>query len=209
MIEKISTVEFEKSEVTPRLAMEAVKLRGACAIHNFAKVEELQEAAELLRSQRMIIDKDLTGRVPRLQRMGAFAVGDENTPAALSELTAGVSGYVNRGDFTWTPNEIITHRYEANDFIGKHRDYTEAYGLVAVLTLDGLQDFFVILDGDEEATKVTMKPGTLTMLRGFTGDPEKRPYHWVGRPAAQRTALSIRDMRNVWTPKADEEGNWG
>jgi alkylated DNA repair dioxygenase AlkB len=202
-MEKLTSVEFEE-KVSPRVAMEAVIQRGACAIHNFATVEQLQPAAELLRSQRMILDEDMTARVQRRQHMNEFTIGAEETPDVLASLAGEVWAYVNRGDFAWEPNEIIAHRYDTDDFIGRHRDYTEALGLIAVLTLDGMQDFYVELDGDEKPTKVTMRPGTLTMLRGFNGNPETRPYHWVGRPAAQRTALSIRHMRHVWTPKPDE-----
>jgi len=197
-MEKITSVEFDKS-VSPRTAMEAVQTRGAAAIHNFIAVEQLQQAAELLRAEPMHLDENMAARVQRRQQMSAYVIGSETTPDALLSLSTGIQQFVNRGDFAWTPNEIIAHRYESNDFIGRHRDYTEAYGLVAVLTLDGMQDFYVELDNETEPTKVTMQPGTLTMLRGFTGDPEKRPYHWVSRPASQRTALSIRDMRHVWT----------
>ena len=203
-MEKITSVEFD-STVPSRVAMEAVLKSGACAIRNFVTVEQLQPAAELLRSQRMLLDENMAHHVQRRQHMSEFQIGADDTPAVLASLAAKVKKYVNEGDFQWSPNEIIAHRYESSDFIGRHRDYTEAYGLVAVLTLDGMQDFYVELDGEEEATKVTMQPGTLTMLRGFTGDPEKRPFHWVGRPAAQRTALSIREMRKVWTPP---QGDW-
>lgn len=208
-MEKISTVEFDRAsqEVSPRTAMQAVIHRGACAIHNFATYERLQPAAELLRSQRMILDEDLEARVQRRQHMSEFTIGADDTPEVLASLVGEVWAYVNRGDFVWEPNEIIAHRYDADDFIGRHRDYTEAYGLIAVLTLDGMQDFYVELDGDTEATKVTMRPGTLTMLRGFNGNPEMRPYHWVGRPSSPRTALSIRNMRHIWTPPAGE-GSW-
>lgn len=198
-MEKLAPVEFEQT-VSPRIAMEAVLARGACAIHNFATIGMLQSAAEQLRSEPMILDENMSARVRRRQRMSTYALGAPETPDTLATLALGIKDYVNRGDFAWTPNEIIAHRYESDDFIEKHRDYSEAYGVVAVLTLDGIQDFYVELDGDDEATKVTMQPGTLTMLRGFTGDPEKRPYHWVNRPMSQRTALSIRDMRDVWTP---------
>jgi len=203
-MEQLTSIEFEH-KISPRVAMEAIRTRGACAIHNFVTTEQLQAAAELLRSERMILDENLSSRVQRRQRMSAFAIGADDTPDALTALTTRVTDYVHDGNFAWQPNEIIAHRYESTDFIGRHRDYTEACGLVAVLTLDGMQDFYVELDGDQTATKVTMKPGTLTMMRGFTGNPEERPYHWVARPASQRTALSIRDMRHVWTP---EFGNW-
>ncbi len=205
-MEKITSVEFDQvsEAVSPRTAMAAVIQRGACAIHNFVTYERLQPAAELLRSQRMILDEDLEARVQRRQHMSEFAIGADDTPEILASLAGEVQAYVNRGDFVWTPNEIIAHRYEAGDFIGRHRDYTEAYGLIAVLTLDGMQDFYVELDGDDGPTKVTMRPGTLTMLRGFNGNPEMRPYHWVGRPSSQRTALSIRNMQHIWTPPRSE-----
>jgi|GEM_PF-2502511 len=208
-MEKITTVEFDRADqdVSPRTAMQAVIHRGACAIHNFVSYERLQPAAELLRSQQMTLDEDLEARVQRRQHMSEFTVSAPETPEALASLTGEVWAYVSRGDFVWAPNEIIAHRYEATDFIGRHRDYSEAVGLIAVLTLDGEQDFYVELDGDKEATKIAMRPGTLTMLRGFNGNLEARPYHWVGRPSSQRTALSIRDMRHVWTPKPGE-GSW-
>lgn len=202
-METVAHVEFEKS-VSPKTAMEAVLARGACAIHSFVSTEQLKSAAERLRTEPMMLDENLAARVQRRQRMSAYAIGAGETPNELETLAQTVTNFVNKGDFAWKPNEIIAHRYESSDFIGRHRDYTEAYGLVAVLTLDGMQDFYVELDDEKEPLKVTMEPGTLTMLRGFTGDPEKRPYHWVDRPVSSRTALSIRDMRNVWTPAQNE-----
>lgn len=202
-MELTPTVEFDKN-VSPTEAMEAIKNRGACAIHSFVTVERLQEAAALLRSQSMSLDMNMAAPVQRRQHMNMYAIGSEDTPPALASLSSEVSEFVARGGFDWAPNEIVGHRYESTDFIGRHRDYAEAYGLVAVLTLDGLQDFYVELDADTSPTKITMQPGTLTMLRGFTGDPAARPYHWVNRPASQRTAISIRDMRNAWTPHAND-----
>jgi alkylated DNA repair dioxygenase AlkB len=137
--------------------------------------------------------------------MNAYSFDGSETPDSLIDLAGGIKQFVNRGEMVWTPNEIITHRYNNTDFIGRHRDYTEAYGLVAVLTLDGSQEFYVELDESTEPTKITMEPGTLTMLRGFTGDPEQRPYHWVDKPVSQRLAMSIRDMRQVWTSM---DGSW-
>lgn len=203
-MERISSVEFDKN-VSPRTAIEAVQARGACAIHSFTTIENLQRAAAFVRTQPMILDESSTARVPRRQHMNAYAFDGESTPNALTDLAVAVKSFVNKGELAWTPNEIIAHRYQDNDFIGRHRDYSEAYGLVAVLTLDGMQDFYVELDDEPEPTKVTMQPGTLTMLRGFTCDLEKRPYHWVDRPASQRLALSIRDMREVWTTR---DGSW-
>jgi alkylated DNA repair dioxygenase AlkB len=195
---KMETVEFD-ANVSPKKAMEAVLNRGACAIHNFISIEDAQEAATLLQTQPMRLDENTSGRVKRRQHLNAYTFDGDDTPASLRVLASEVSDFVERGEFLWDPNEIIAHRYEKNDFIGRHRDYTEAYGLVAVLTLGGLQDFHVELDGEEEPTEVTMEPGTLTMLRGFTGNPEDRPYHWVSPPVKQRTAISIRDKRSVWT----------
>lgn len=197
-MEKITTVEFDQ-KVSPRVALEAVVGRGACAVHNFASPHELQAAAEIVRSEKMMLDENLSANVKRRQHMGAFAMDASNVPYGIATLATQVKQYVTQNGFQWTPNEIITHRYEKNDFIGRHRDYKEAYGLVAVLTLDGAQDFYVELDGNEEPSKIALRPGTLTMLRGFTGDPNKRPYHWVEEATAERTALSIRDMRSVWT----------
>ena len=209
MIEKLSTVEFE-TRVNPKDAMTAVRERGACAIHNFVPVDMLQAAASELRGESMRLDEDMRSHVRRRQEMSTFALRadplapplgskERDAPPAIAELAAEVARYVaTDGTIDWRPNEVIGHRYSSNHFIEKHRDYTTAHGVIAVLTLDGLQDFYVELDDEERAAKMTMQPGTLTMLRGFNGDPEDRPYHWVGRPASTRLALSIREMHEHW-----------
>jgi len=202
-MEKFTNVEFDKN-VNPKDAIEVVRSRGACAVRNFATAEQLEDAAELLRSQRMVLDENMTDRVKRRQHMNAYGFGDNATPPPLQKLAVGVKDFVHRGEFDWQPNEIIAHRYESSGFIGRHRDYSEAYGLVAVLTIEGHQDFYVELDGEDDPTQITMEPGMLTVLRGFTGNLEDRPFHWVTEPEPQRTAISIRDMRSVWTPGPNE-----
>ena len=209
MSEKLISVEFE-SRVDPRIAIEAVRERGACAIHNFIAVENLQHAAISLRRESMRLDEDMRSNVKRRQAMSTYALRsdplalplaqlEKDAPQEIAAIAAEIAGYVAKdGTIPWRPNEVIGHQYSSNHFIDRHRDYTTAHGIVAVLTLDGLQDFYVELDDDEKATKMTMQPGTLTMLRGYNGDAEARPYHWVDRPASSRLALSIREMHEHW-----------
>jgi alkylated DNA repair dioxygenase AlkB len=210
MIERLSTIEFE-SRVDPEIAMAMVRECGAVAIHNFVPVDMLHEAATELRIDSMKLDEDLRSSVRRRQEMSVYALRadplappldptEKDAPPAMAALAAEVTRYVRQDEQTdWRPNEVIGHRYSSNHFIERHRDYTTAHGLVAVLTLDGLQDFYVELDGQKRAEKVTMRPGTLTMIRGYiNNDPESRPYHWVGRPASGRLALSIREMHEHW-----------
>lgn len=71
-------------------------------------------------------------------------------------------------------------------------------GAVAVLTLEGSQDFFFERDNGE-VTRVDMQPGTLTIMRGYQPNTEKpRPYHWVAPALDRRLAISLRQMRMDW-----------
>ena len=104
-MERLPSVEFEAT-MNPKEAMDAVRARGACAIRNFATIESLQAAAELLRATPMILDENMGGKVPRRQHMNAYVFEGPNTPQPFQELARDVQSFVRKGDFAWEPNEI-------------------------------------------------------------------------------------------------------
>jgi alkylated DNA repair dioxygenase AlkB len=204
--------EFEFSrDVTPARAIEAVRSEGACAIRKFLLPEALAAAAADLARARMSTD-DTTeeGQVHRRHDLVRYDFSvrhhfpinlhhdSSEAPVSVYDTAHEVAGFVRQGDPSWQPNEVMGHRYNTGDYINKHRDYASALGYVAVLTLEGSQEFYFQRDSEQMA-RVRMEPGTLTLLRGaaLTGRGKRRPYHGVERAKGQRLALSLRHMRSM------------
>jgi hypothetical protein len=216
MNEQLQSIKFDNN-VTAETAMRSVRERGACAIYNFAPHYQLRAAAEVLSLEAMLHDK-ADGDVPRDQELSFYAFagsellpimptpgqeihGIHQAPAIIHNLARNIALFVELGGLIpWQPNEVIGHRYGEEGFIGPHRDYKAAAGVVAVLTLEGEQDLHVELDRDRSASTVRMVPGTLTLLRGYNGLPDNRPRHWVDAPVtATRRAMSVRQMNPNWS----------
>ncbi len=208
MSETFSSIEFT-NKVTPAEAMEAVASEGAVAIHNFIPLNHLQRAARVLQYETMEMDDNAEGsKVDRHHELVQFGFSADHpwpiasgtkqfAPEPLFHAARKVSDFVTSAS-NWKPNEIMGHRYNPGDFIDKHRDYASALGYVAVLTLEGSQQFFFERD-NEDVSRVEMEPGTLTIMRGYEPGAEKpRPYHWVAPALERRLAISLRQMRINW-----------
>jgi len=205
----LSPIEFDQT-ISAHDAMGAVEAEGAIAIHNFLPEDLRQEALRELRQETMYTDFTPDGaKVERHQNLSqyGFAYGRhwqtqipnmESPPKSIHGIAQHIADFVNSADnATWNPNEIMGHEYQTGQFIQGHRDYKSALGFVAVATLDGIQQFNVETDGGETA-QVFMRPGTITLMRGYQGEAGKeRPYHWVEPATSRRLAISLRHMANL------------
>lgn len=206
MNELLSSIEFRERIPTDD-ALEIIANEGALAIHNFLPADDLTRAAQSLLGESMIVDEATHGRVHRRHGLAQYGysqtrpwpqqVGRMTTPPeAVFRAAREIDTYVtNTGKSHWFPNEIMGHRYDPGDFIAKHRDFTSALGYVAVLTLEGSQEFHVQRDNGEVAS-IMLEPGTLTLMRGYQpGSDKQRPYHSVFPTIDRRLAISLRHMR--------------
>ncbi len=206
----MNTFEFE-GRVEAIDAVVAVQSEGACAIHDFISPAELERAAYELSFAAMVTDDETSeSQVQRHHDLVQydFSVrhaypmnlrhGASAAPQSVYDTARTVATFIRDGDPTWQPNEIMGHRYNRGDYIAKHRDYASALGYVAVLTLQGAQEFYFQRD-NESMAKITMEPGTLTILRGeqTTGGTKRRPFHGVERAKEKRLAISLRHMRDM------------
>ena len=198
------------SSLQPSEVMRTVRQEGACAVENFVPEHHLRRAARVLAYEEMIVDRAPDGSsVERHHGLSRYSYSHEQPwtpsiagiqlpPEPIWTAARAIDQFVNDGMSDWQPNEIIGHRYEVGDFIGKHRDYASALGYVAVLTVDGMQEFSFERD-DGEIKTIPMHPGTLTIMRGYdTTHPQPRPYHWVSPATERRLAISLRQMRQTW-----------
>lgn len=211
MSETLTSLEFDAA-VSPVKAMEVVALEGAVAIHNFLPPMHLWRAARVLEREPWQTDSNnRDGEVHRrhdLIQYGFSAdhpwpvatAGTPYAPEPIFTTARRISDFVSKApNVNWKPNEIMGHRYNPGDFIDKHRDYARALGFVAVLTLEGSQEFFFERDAAGEEARIEMNPGTLTIMRGFqAGEAKPRPLHWVGPAPDRRLAISLRQMRMDW-----------
>ena len=211
MSETFSGIEFNKQTTTAAEVMDAVANEGAVAVHDFLPLNHLQRASRVLAGADWWTDSNQeSGEVHREHDLVRFGFSSDH-PWPVASANAGyapepiftaaqkISEYVGDApDVPWHANEIIGHRYNTGDYIDKHRDYVRALGFVAVLTLEGAQDFFFERDNGDVA-RVDMQPGTLTIMRGYQPNTEKpRPYHWVAPALERRLAISLRQMRIEW-----------
>lgn len=198
------------SSLRPEEVMDAVRHEGACAVENFLPEYHLRRAAQVLAYEDMIIDRTPEDSpVERRHGLSRYSYSHEYPwPPAVAGVrmpqepvwtaARAIDRFVNDGKSDWRPNEIIGHRYDVGDFIGKHRDYASALGYVAVLTVHGTQEFSFERD-DGEVETIEMRPGTLTIMRGYDDtQPKPRPYHWVSPATERRLAISLRQMRQTW-----------
>lgn len=150
-----------------------------------------------------------------LQRHDTFAIkvglGDQSVLERipkLHELGLGVQGLVRDLAFlypsleNWIIDEITLNRYDEQEVgLSHHFDYSVNYGLVTVLSLDGVSDVSVLgQDGSEEI--IVVEPGDLSLTRGTGlyehydehGDPvDIRPEHAVfSLKTPTRTSLIVR-----------------
>lgn len=211
MSETISTLEFTKQTADPLEVMDVVAKEGACAVHEFLPLNQLQRTGRALQVADWWTDKtedaDDVHRQHDLVRYGfssqypwpVSSAGAGFPPEPVFTAARRISEYVtSAADINWEPNEIIGHRYNAGDFIDRHRDYARALGFVAVLTLEGSQQFSFERDNGSIA-ELTMEPGTLTIMRGYQPETHApRPYHWVAPATERRLAVSLRQMRIQW-----------
>lgn len=210
MSETLSSFEFTKTDTTADI-MRTVANEGAVAVHGLMSEGALHRVATVLERAPFVTDdnphNEKVNRRHDLVKYGfdadlpwpIHAPHAELAPAPVFWAARDIARYVSSdAESSWTPNEIIGHRYEAGHFIDKHRDYRGALGFVAVLTVLGTQQFHFVRDNGEEA-EVTMNPGTLTIMRGFQPDTlAPRPKHWVEPAKERRLALSLRQMRVQW-----------
>lgn len=209
MSETLSTIEFTTTP-TPDEAFEAVANEGAIAIHNFLPENHLLRAARVLSGEHMRTDTDPNAKVQRRHDLIQYSyehgkpwapqvAGLATPPEPILGAARKIDQYIDGAEQArWRPNEIMGHKYNRGDFIARHRDYASALGYVAVLTLEGSQEFYFQRDNGDIAN-VTMEPGTLTVMRGFVpGSEKQRPYHWVEPAQGRRLAISLRQMRMDW-----------
>jgi len=202
-------VEFHQP-VTSNEALEAVEAQGAVAIHNFLPNDLRLEALRELRQEAMYTDYlDESNGVRRNQNLSCFGFAHNkswltempvmNRPSKYVHDSAQIiADFINEADGVhWQPNEIIGHEYKTGQFLDAHRDYKRAIGFVAVATLDGMQNFNVELDSGE-TKQIYMKPGTVTIMRGYQGEAGKqRPLHSVEPARCRRLAFSLRQMSKL------------
>ncbi len=191
--------------------MEAVDREGAIAIHNFLPVNELGRASIVLAAAQMNTDSSPHAKVQRRHDLVRYAythnqpwspqlAGMEIPPEPVFTIARQIDDYVaSASGSRWRPNEIMGHRYNFGDYIARHRDESvTAQQKVTVLTTRGDQEFYFQRDNGEIAN-ITMRPGTLTIMRGAEPDSGKpRPYHWVEPARAQRLAIGLRQVRVGW-----------
>ena len=208
----LSSFEFNQT-VSANDAIEAVEAQGAIAIHNFLPVELREEAFKELGGERMYTDfTPEYAKVERNQNLSRYGfvyrkewpVSNPNMqtpPQYVHAIATYISDFVNSSDTaTWNPNEIMGHEYQTGQSIEGHVDYKRAIGFVAVATLSGIQQFNVVLDNGETG-HVFMRPGTITLMRGYQGEAAKdRPYHSVEKATSRRLAISLREMTDVKRP---------
>ncbi len=202
----LSPIEFT-STVSANEAMAAVEAEGAIAIHNFLPTGLLSDLARELRSEEMYTDfangENDIHRRQDLSRYG-FAHGQnwltpvplmQSPPKYIHDSAQYVANFVNSADgIDWKPNEIMGHRYKTGDNLNGHRDYERAIGYVAVVTAEGMQNFYIDRDSGERA-EIYMQPGTVTIMRGYRGEGGKeRPFHSVEPAKQRRLAISLRQM---------------
>lgn len=206
MNETLSSIEFN-TRIPTDDALEIIANEGALAIHNFLPANELSQAGQSLLGESMIIDETTTEKVHRRHGLVQYGYSQNrpwpqqvgrmtSPPEAVFRAVRAIDEYVtNTGKSRWFPNEIMGHRYDPGDFIAKHRDFASALGYVAVLTLEGSQEFHIQRDSGEMAS-IMLEPGTLTLMRGYQpGSDKQRPYHSVFPAKQRRLALSLRHMR--------------
>lgn len=205
----LSPIEFSPS-VSAKEAMEAVEAEGAIAIHDFLPNDLRLEALREMRQEAMyteyVVENTNVKRHQNLSRFG-FAHGKSwltriptlNAPSKYVHDSAQyIADFVNSAEGPeWRPNEIIGHEYRTGQFLDAHRDYKRAIGFVAVATLDGMQDFNIELDSGETAN-IFLKPGTVTIMRGYQGEAgRERPLHSVEPAKSRRLAFSLRQMSKL------------
>lgn len=217
-MEKLSAIEFDKNEYRHDIvrlsneAMESVEFQGAAAIHNFGFDPMLGMVAGVLNNEQMFTDVGSeSDRVKRHQDLvkyhytsqrGPFIgrFGVKVAPVAIRSAASNIEDFISQAeDAYWKPNEIVGHRYNIGDYISRHRDLSKtALNYVALLTVEGEQDFYVQTDNDQ-IQEVHMRPGTLTLMRGYNPRSQKpRPYHWVAPARQRRLAVSLRQSDNSW-----------
>jgi hypothetical protein len=211
----LSSIEFDHT-VSASAAMEAVESQGAVAIHDFLPEELRLAALNDLRDEPMYTDfTPENAKVERHQNLSqyGFVYGREwpesnpsmkTPPRNVHAVATYIADFVNSAEnASWNPNEIMGHEYQRGQSIAGHRDYKRAVGFVAVGTLEGIQQFNVDLDSGETG-HVFMRPGTLTLMRGYQGEAGKdRPYHSVEKATSRRLAISLRQMTDVKRPGWD------
>jgi hypothetical protein len=104
---------------------------------------------------------------------------------------------VTRSQIDWSPNHLFTNRYRGKGSGAElHRDAPNEYGLVAILTVSGVQaDFLISDDKHYRVHEFEVSPGSLVLLRGQPFDPAEHqpsPQHQVqNRGSGNREVMGM------------------
>lgn len=110
----------------------------------------------------------------------------------------------------WQADEVSMHQYDDPEIgLSRHRDNRRFWGVVAVLTVEGVSDFVIYDRGNERV--IEAEPGVLMLMRAtnLTGDPVNQPYQTTMNPehgvvrvrSLPRVSLIVRDNLQPNEPK--------
>ncbi|HEY3894259.1 MAG TPA: hypothetical protein VGL88_02710 [Pseudonocardiaceae bacterium] len=137
---------------------------------------------------------------PVRQEAEAFevsAAGLDRYPVLTSLWDELVGQVRQHGVPEWAPTEAAVQRYQPGSLgITAHRDQRRFARLVAVITVTGRAPFMLCRNREGDPVRTWQaSEGSLVLLRGpgLDGNPDGRPMHAVGGPAASpRTSVGIR-----------------
>lgn len=204
-----SKIEFDNDELTPSEIASAAQREGMIAIHDFIPISYLARAAAVLMNEPMQIDNSALQRYHEFSTYSydhdypkrSNVTGFPPAPPSLFTIARHIhETVVQTKKPHWSPNVLMGHRYDQGDFVPIHKDGAQELYYSAELTVDGEQGmYFKRVNGI--AYRFVARPGTLTLIRGFTPNTPTQvhngPAHWVDPAPARRLALSLHQLR-VW-----------